>query len=285
MNKLELKKRLVIGSANFLNEYGVEQIKINNPERKKIFNLLKKYNIYTLDTAESYLKNNNLFKNIDKKFQIITKIIPDEKWISLDYCYKKIFDHFKKFNGNKFSTLLFHNVDILFTNKGKKIFQNIESLKKNFFLKIGLSIYDVKCLNFLTTNYNIDVIQCPYNVLDKRLINSGWLKKLKKKGIEIHVRSIFLQGLLVNKSIYKTKYFNKWNKQISNWYKKLERINISPVDYCLTDLLRYDFDKIIVGINNSENLNEIINFKTLNKNKMINFKINDLNLIDPRNWK
>ncbi len=285
MNKIQFKKRLVIGSANFSNNYGVEQIKINNTEKKKIFNFLKKNNIYTIDTAESYLNNDNLFKNIDKKFEVITKMKPDEKWISLDYCREKISNHSKKFNRNKFSAFLFHNVDILFTNKGKKIFENIESLKKKFFFKIGLSIYDIKSLKFLTSNYNVDIIQCPYNVLDKRLINSGWLKKLKKKGVETHVRSIFLQGLLVNKSIYKTKYFNKWNKKISEWFKKLEKSNISPVDYCLTDLLSHDFDKIIVGINNLENLNEVINFKTVNKNKMINFRINDINLIDPRNWK
>ena len=35
MNKLEFKKRLVIGSANFSNKYGVEQFKINYSEKKK----------------------------------------------------------------------------------------------------------------------------------------------------------------------------------------------------------------------------------------------------------
>ena len=51
------------------------------------------------------------------------------------------------------------------------------------------------------------------------------------------------------------------------------------------DKENYDFDKIIIGINNSENLKEIINFKTVSKNKMINFNISDTKLIDPRNWK
>jgi hypothetical protein len=65
----------------------------------------------------------------------------------------------------------------------------------------------------------------------------------------------------------------------------LENDNISPIDYCLSDLMNYDFDKIIIGINNSENLKEIINFKTVTKNKMINFNISDTKLIDPRSWK
>ena len=51
-------------------------------------------------------------------------------------------------------------------------------------------------------HYDFDVIQCPYNILDRRIISSGWYDKLKK-GIEIHVRSIFLQGLLKSFSLLK----------------------------------------------------------------------------------
>ena len=60
---------------------------------------------------------------------------------------------------------------------------------------------------------------------------------------------------------------------------------MSPIDYCLNDLLRYNFDKIIIGINSKKNLNEIINFKKIDKKKMKDFNINDNKLIDPRNWK
>ena len=64
----------------------------------------------------------------------------------------------------------------------------------------------------------------------------------------------------------------------------MEVNNISPIDYTY-NLIKYDFNKIIVGINNSKNLKEIINFKNIDKNKMINLNISDKKLIDPRNWK
>ena len=70
-----------------------------------------------------------------------------------------------------------------------------------------------------------------------------------------------------------------------NWFQFLEIENMTPIDYCLNDLLRYNFDKIIIGINSEQNLNEIINFKKINKKKMKDFNINDKKLIDPRNWK
>jgi len=285
LNKIKLIKRLVIGSANFTQKYGVDTIKINNNEIKKILKLAKKNSIYKIDTAEGYLKNKIFFKSIDKKFKFISKIIPDSKWISLEYCQKKLEDHFKLFKNNKIETLLLHDIQILFKKNGPKIFKNLEILKqKKYFKKIGLSIYDTKYLNFIIPKFNIDVIQCPYNVLDKRVLTTGWYDKLKNQGKEIHIRSIFLQGLLVNKSVHKKKYFTKWNNFFFNWFQFLKNNNISSIDYCLSDLLKYDFDQIIVGINNSNNLKQIINFKTIDKNKMTNFKIDDIKLIDPRKW-
>ena len=140
-------------------------------------------------------------------------------------------------------------------------------------------------MNYINSNYDFDVVQCSYNILDKRILTTGWYDKLKNQGKEIHIRSIFLQGLLVNKSVYKKKYFRKWKNFFVDWFQFLEYENISPIDYCLSDSLRHHFDQIIIGINNFENLKEIINFKTVDKNKMINFNTADTKLIDPRKWK
>ena len=148
-----------------------------------------------IDTAYDYLKEKKIFKKIDKKFKFTTKINPDFKWISLNYCKDKLKNHFDKLNGNKIETLLFHNVDILFKKYGLKIFKNIEFFKNKYFNKIGISIYDTKCLSYLISRYDLDVVQCPFNILDKRIVNSGWLKKLKQKEIEVHIRSIFSRNI------------------------------------------------------------------------------------------
>ena len=286
MNNSYFKNRLVIGTANFSQKYGANPIKIKKNETKKIFKLAKKNKINLIDTADSYLKHKIIFRDIDKNFIFFTKISPDANWVSLEYCEEKLKKHFLELNNNKIETILFHDIKIFFTKNGRKIFDNLELLKKKrYFQKIGFSIYDFSYIKNLIRNYNFDVLQCPYNVLDKRILNSGWFDKLKKHRKEIHIRSIFLQGLLVNKSIYKKKYFKKWNTLFHDWFKNLENNNISPIDYCLSDLLNFDFDKIIIGINNSKNLKEIINFKSIKKNKMQNYENNDLELIDPRNWK
>ena len=204
----------------------------------------------------------------------------------MEFCQKKLLDHLASFNNNQVDTLLIHNPEILLKKKGSKIFKNLEVFKqKKYFNKIGLSIYETNNLNYLISNYNFDIVQCPHNILDKRILSSGCFDNLKKHGKEIHARSIFLQGLLVNKINYKKKYFKKWQNFFFDWFKFLEKNNISPVDYCLSDILSYDFDQIVIGVNNYNNFKEIINFKTVKKKNMINFNIDDTKLIDPRNWK
>lgn len=285
MNKTLLKKRIIIGTANFTQEYGLKSIILKTADIKKIFNLAYKNKIDKIDTASAYFKKKKTLKKIGKKFKIITKLKVNSGWLSLKFCEKVLKSHFKKLGVNKVYALLLHDYKILFTKDGLKIFKNLEILKKKYFSKIGLSIYDTKKLNYIITNYNIDIVQCPYNILDKRIITSGWFRKLKKMNIEIHARSIFLQGLLVNNRFYKKKYFNKWKFFFSKWFQWLDENNISPIDYCLNDLLSHDFDHIIFGINDYNQLKEIINFNIIKQKKFFKFARNDLKLIDPRKWK
>ena len=204
MNKINFRKKIIIGTANFTQKYGADLTKVNLNEIKKILEIAKKNKIYNFDTAESYLKTKRVFKKIDKKFKFFSKIKPSFKWASLEFCQKKIEDHLNIIDRKYFKAIFFHDTKILSSRNGKIIYKNLEVLKKKkYFQKIGISIYDTKELNYLTTNYNFDVVQCQYNILDKRILKTGWLDKLKYMGIETHVRSIFLQGLLVNRLVYK----------------------------------------------------------------------------------
>lgn len=286
MNKKNFKKHIVIGSANFTQKYGRNKNQLKQFQIKKILKLAKNNNIYKIDTAQAYIENKNNFIKLEKKFEFYTKIIPNSNWSSIEYCQNELNKHFSIFNNHKVDVLFFHDVNILLNQNGHKIFNNLKELKKrNLFKKIGISIYDPNFLSKIISKYNVDVVQVPFNVFDKRIIESGWYDKLKNLGIEIHARSIFLQGLLVNKLFFKKKYFRQWKTLFLNWFKYLEKNRIPPVDYCMSDLLNYDFDKIIIGINSHKNLKEIIDFKIVKKNQMKNFTINDKNLIDPRYWK
>ena len=77
-----------------------------------------------------------------------------------------------------------------------------------------------------------------------------------KKNIEIHTRSIFLQGLLLEDKIPKKfiTYNRKFN-QLDSWVKLN---NISKLDACIQYVLKFpEIDKIVVGFNSLDQLKQL----------------------------
>ena len=62
--------------------------------------------------------------------------------------------------------------------------------------KIGASVYDAIEIDALTERFDLDLIQVPLSLLDQRLLKTGRIAALAKQGVEIHARSVFLQGLI-----------------------------------------------------------------------------------------
>ena len=125
--------KIVLGTANFFQKYGISKKKINTKEIKRIFNFLKKNKIEYIDTANTYrlLKNINS-KSIFKKIKVITKIKLPKKnqrlFIeSIDKILKLDLD---KFNQTKFESILLHNVNDIKSKNGQLFLKKFLDLKK-----------------------------------------------------------------------------------------------------------------------------------------------------------
>jgi aryl-alcohol dehydrogenase-like predicted oxidoreductase len=281
------KNKIVIGTVNFGIKYGVNKNKIEKNNVIKIINHAINNKINTFDTASSYGTSECLLGQIKKKLNIITKINTNSKWVNLNSFLNNINKSFEILNTNKINTILFHDPGILKTFSGRIIFSHLNILKKKKIIQnVGVSIYDFSDLNFLLENYSFDIIQCPFNVLDRRLVDGGYLKILKKKRVKVHVRSIFLQGLLVNKSFLDNPFFFKWKKNLINWFDYLNKKKIRPTEACISHILDYDIDKIVIGVSSENEINDILNSKFYPKNKFYKIlNISDKKLTDPRLWK
>ena len=160
-------------------------------------------------------------------------------------------------------------------------------LKKiNLTKKIGISVYSPEELKKLLKKYSFDVIQIPLNVFDRRFLKHNYLNRLKKKGIEIHVRSIFLQGILLLENKKIPKYFKKWSKLFKDWESWNLENKQNKLSTCINFIKNIKHvDKIILGISNYNQINEIINCCQSNRKKYPK-KIfsKSKKLVDPRLW-
>jgi len=202
---------------------------------------------------------------------------------------KIVTNSLKNLKVKKLECLLLHDSNVLLSKDGDEIYKSIINMKtSNFTKKIGISIYDYNLLDKILKKFKFDLIQAPLNIFDQRLINTGWLKKLKRKKMEVHVRSIFLQGILLLKPNQLPKRLKKLSKYWIAWEEWLNKNKLSSLQVCLSFILKQpELDGVIIGYNNKDHLKKILNLKSI-KTKInfsdLNLIIKNKNLIDPRKW-
>ena len=281
--------KLVIGSANFTQKYGLVNSKISSINNlKKILAFCKSKNINTIDDALEYGNSKNIYKRINlENFRLITKIKLPKNYRSIkdlkNYFFKTLYDDLEKAGKKNYSHLLAHGI---FNDQYKnKILINILKFlkKKKLTKKIGVSAYNPIEIRKILKIWKPEVVQLPFNVFDQRLVKSKIINYLYKKKIEIHVRSIFLQGTLL---AYRTPIkLKKYHKYFKNWHDWCTRNNINKLDACIHFIKKFDkISAMIIGINNLAQLKEIT--KSIKKKNKIKYKSfpNDKILIDPRKW-
>lgn len=286
--------KLALGTAQFGLNYGVanKSGKIKFSVAKNIIRLAKDEKINLIDTAFTYGESESTLGKIGiKDFKIVSKLseIPKncsnvEFWIN-----NEINNCLKRLKCQSIYGLLLHQTKNLFEKKKDVIIKSLNQLKsKKLIEKLGISIYDPCELDYLMDVMDIDIVQAPLNIIDKRLETSGWLSKLSKNGIEVHTRSSFLQGLLLMPRAKIPSKFNRWFKIWDNWSQELKKNNLDAVSVCLSYPLSLpEVSRVIVGIDSFEQFQDLIlaSNKSVEKKDWSFMKSSDLNLINPFNWK
>lgn len=287
--------KFAIGTVNFGLAYGINSKKnkyINPKEINKILNYAYSKGINFLDTAYDYgISEKNLGKSDILNFNIITKTRNFESIDINDEHAKYLLNDFKEsllnLKVDKIYAIMIHNPQDLLKPYSKKLFNELQILKnKNMVKKIGVSVYDNIELQSIIDNYNIDIVQIPLNIIDNRMINSGMLAKLSEKNIEIHARSIFLQGLLLMKKQNIPEKFNYWSPLWKLWHEWLNDNKITALQATTRYALSIsNLSKIVIGVETKNQLEEII----LSSNGKLpqipkELSTNDKNLLNPSNW-
>ena len=260
-----MENKLTLGTAQFGLNYGIANFKgqISFEESTKIIQLARLKGIESIDTAIAYGDSEKVLGKIGvNNFKIISKLpdIPSEitnikSWVIQSI--KKSLEHLKI---SKIYGLLLHRSDLLTHNIASELYSVIQELKKlNYISKFGVSIYSPNELERIPSEYTLEIVQAPMNIIDQSLIRTGWLYKLKDLNIEVHVRSLFLQGLLLMTKEKRPKKFGRWDNLWNVWHTWLEENNYTPLQACLGFIRSIkEVDQIVVGVDNCTHLSQIL---------------------------
>jgi len=279
-----MSNKIILGTVQFGLDYGVSNRKgiPSNNELNEIFSIAKVSGISLLDTAPSY---GNAEKRIGdfshENFKIITKINNID---SAETLQNSINNSLNNLKSNFLYGCLFHNVNEIFQNL--YLWEELNNFKKlGLIKKIGVSLYHPKDLeNLLLLKITPDIIQIPFNIIDRRF--ESYFERLIKLNVEIHVRSIFLQGLLINFDLMSNSKFSKWDSHWNKYKNWLKSQQISPLEAAISHVNAFkEISYCVIGVEDSLQLKQII---LASKNKalkapksLISF---DDKLINPYLW-
>ena len=284
--------KIILGTANFSQDYGFQKKSIKSTNKiHKILSYCKKNKIKFLDTAFSYIKEKKILMKIEKSgLAIITKFSLNDLSIdskNIDDFSKKLTSNLNIINTKNIYAVLLHNYkDLENKDYRSKILKALKILKKKKKIKkIGVSVYEPSDLSKILKFWTPDIVQVPINPLNHSFLKNNFLMKLKKKKIEIHARSIFLQGVLIMRysdiplNLKKKKSIKKWNKWCTeNKINKLEAL-ISFIKKIK------EVDKVVIGVDSLINLKQVSNAFNMKEQNGYNYnKLKISKSEDLRKW-
>lgn len=250
--------RLALGTVQFGMDYGINNRrgKVPRSEAFEILESARRSGIDTIDTASSYGDSEEVvggfIRSNNSMFKIISK---------LQACgYSGVRDIFesslRKLGMSEMYGYLVHSFSSY--KSDEKIWDELEDLRLSGKIKkIGFSLYSPDELRHLTdSRVRFDIVQLPYSVFDQRF--EQYLPGLKRKGIEVHARSVFLQGLVFKKPDDLGKYFNKIRNKLLELNRLADELDTSIVSLCIGFAMANKYiDKIVVGVDSLQNFEEI----------------------------
>ncbi len=257
---------LGLGTVQFGIPYGITNIRgqVEKDEVRLILQEATRVGLRYLDTAQSYGRSEEILgQNLDPdhSFRVVTKTLPlKKKCIGLSDILEvreAFLKSLKRLRQPSVEILLVHHAEDLMAEGSEKLWVMLESLRdEGFCKKIGTSLYDPVELTFLLARFPLQVIQIPLNLLDQRFLEH--LDRVNERGIEVHARSLFLQGLLLAETGKLNSYFNPLFPFLERIRKFCRDSQISPMTLALSMMKGLKVDVALVGVSSLVEMKEIL---------------------------
>ena len=287
-----VNQRIALGTAQFGLSCGISNLKgqVELRETEKILDCATSHGIDTLDTAIAYGNSEHRLGEVGvAKWKVISKLpsIPAECADVAGWFDESIAGSLRRLRLRKLHGLLLHRPNNLLGTHGAELFDALQRARDSGLVeKIGISIYEPEELASLVPRFHFDIVQAPLNILDRRLVDSGWLSRLAADGTEVHARSVFLQGLLLMSTMDRLRKFDRWSELWTQWERWLSTNNLTALRACLGYPLSFpEITAVVVGVESTAQLNDIaLATQTIVSDFPKELQSNDLHLINPIHW-
>lgn len=283
--------KVALGGVQFGRDYGISNHEgmCPEPELRRILDYAWPQGVRLIDTAPSYGVSEQAIGAVlegGEKFQIVTKVPPQVG--SAEAMERTFRESLTKLRMDAAYGLLMHSCSDLLNPGGTEIYEGLIRLRREGLVKkIGVSVYDGHELDAVLDAFAIDLVQLPINILDQGLIASGHLTRLKERGIEVHARSAFLQGMLLMDPAEIPGHLYALAPYVEKVRQQASAQDTSVLHLALQFVVQLEaVDRVVCGVTNRAQLEEIVAAASapLEIAHPGEFAARDARLLNPASW-
>lgn len=288
--------KIGLGTVQFGMRYGIsnQEGQTLPAEVSRILAAAQRFGVSIIDTAALYgsseevlgatLPDSNEFRLVTKTIRIDADRITAADVLRVEQGFT---DSLAKLRRQSVYGLMLHNADDLLADGGEQLAELLEGLKRSGRVtKVGVSVYTGRQIDEILNRFDVDLVQLPINVLDQRLLKGGQLDRLKSRGVEVHARSAFLQGVLLMDPDTLPAYFSPARERLLEYHGFIREQGLSPVRAALGFLAaRSEIDVIVCGVVNCRQFTELCqSAEPLANLDFSRFALDAAALLDPSQW-
>ncbi len=254
--------RLALGTAQFGSAYGTFNThgQLSEQEAAACLDLAEAAGVDTLDTARAYGSEDVLGRlGAAARFRIVTKVGKLGETPASDV-RRGVEASLTALRAEHVHGVLMHDAGDLAGDRGPAVWQELERLVREGLVgKVGVSVYTPEEAAALAARFPIGILQAPFSVFDQRMHASGAFRRLAAQKVEIHVRSIFLQGFALADPAVLPARLAPYQGLLETYRAIAARHGLTPLELAVATVRDNSaIDRVVVGVNGLAHFKEIL---------------------------
>jgi aryl-alcohol dehydrogenase-like predicted oxidoreductase len=293
-----LKQQLALGTAQFGLDYGITNARgrVDAGEALRMLQVAWDGGVRMLDTAPAYGDSEPALgtafaADAARAWRIVTKTLPlrtpqvdEEGTTRVDAAFRGSLANLR---AASVDTLLAHHADDLLVPGGDALYRWLRGEQDAGRAgRIGASVYDGAQVRALLDRYRLDAVQLPASIADQRLLADGTVQRLQDAGVEIHVRSLYLQGLLLADPSFVAQRFAPQAAWAQGLREECRSRGLDPVQACLSFFRSQPaFRVAVIGAASTEEVRALVEaWSTAPVMDWSGWAVDNPSFTDPRQW-
>jgi aryl-alcohol dehydrogenase-like predicted oxidoreductase len=281
---------LVLGTAQFGLAYGLTNTRgrLSDEEVRQILEEARDGGVHTVDTARAYgdavTRLGKWFAQIGGHWRVITKLTTDDLD---DIELGTLLDRERRETGASRLDVLLHRPTDLSGFSGRRLVEGLRQARTDQVVgSIGVSVYTVddltKSLSYMP---DLDLVQIPGSVVDRRLVDSALVMELHSRGVEIHVRSVLLQGVLMIPTEQLSARFGSLKPILTDIDRHATREGVTRLAVLINEMRSHPaVSAVIVGAASAQEWRATLEAASQSPVRFDGEYELDVDVLDPRRW-